>query len=70
MARKPNYRFERSERDRLKAQKKAERAARKGVRSGDEDAPEGEAASNTSGETGSDFPAFPNTSPEDPKPTE
>lgn len=29
MARKPNYRFERKERERLKAEKKAERAAAK-----------------------------------------
>lgn len=29
MPRKPNYRFERSERERLKAKKKAERQARK-----------------------------------------
>jgi hypothetical protein len=35
MARKPNYDFERKERDRLKAQKKAKRAADKAEARGD-----------------------------------
>lgn len=34
MPRKPNYRFERAERDRVKAQKKEERAKAKAERSG------------------------------------
>lgn len=40
MARKPNYRFERSERERVKAAKKAERAKRKEERAGKKEEPD------------------------------
>lgn len=42
MPRKPNYRFERSERDRIKAAKKAERLQAKTGKSGAEDKTGGE----------------------------
>jgi hypothetical protein len=53
MARKPNYRFERHERERIKAEKKAARAeAKAAAKKGKE--PDGEAAGATADEAGVD----------------